>query len=110
MGPEKIIAGFIGAGGIARSHAYSINSLKYYYNDIPEIELAAVCSARQDSRESFAKQFGFERACDQEEFTSDKNINTVFILGPNKVHYKHLEAAIDGCEAVTNILDDIAVK
>ena len=95
MKQEKIIAGFIGAGGIARSHAYSLNSLRYYYNDSPAIELAAVCSARKESREAFAGQFGFGRACDLEEFTSDKKINTVYILGPNKVHYKHLEAAME---------------
>ena len=95
MKSEKIVAGFIGAGGIARSHAYSLNSLKYYYNDIPEIELAAVCSARKESRDSFAKQFGFGKACDIEEFAFDKRINTVYILGPNKVHFEHLKAAME---------------
>jgi predicted dehydrogenase len=94
MVPEKIVAGFIGAGGIARSHAYSLNSLRYYYNDIPEIELAAVCSARKESRESFARQFGFKGACDIDEFTSDRRISTVYILGPNKVHFEHLKAAM----------------
>ncbi|MBI5010550.1 MAG: Gfo/Idh/MocA family oxidoreductase [Bacteroidia bacterium] len=94
MEQDKIIAGFIGAGGIARSHAYSLNSLKFYYNDIPEIELASVCSARKDSRESFAKQYGFGKACDLNGFISDGNINTVYVLGPNKVHYEHLKASL----------------
>lgn len=95
METEKIIAGFIGAGGIARSHAYSLNSLKYYYNDIPEIELAAVCSARRESRESFARQYGFNKACELNEFLTDRDINTVFVLGPNKVHFDHFKAAIE---------------
>lgn len=94
MKQDKIVAGFIGAGGIARSHAYSLNSLKYYYNDIPEIELAAVCSARQESRESFARQYGFGKAYDLNEFTADRKINTIYILGPNKVHYEHLKAVL----------------
>ncbi|HUX95031.1 MAG TPA: Gfo/Idh/MocA family oxidoreductase [Bacteroidales bacterium] len=94
MNPEKVIAGFIGAGGIARSHAYSLNSLKYYYNDIPEIEFAAVCSARRESREPFARKYGFEKALTLEEFIADKRINTVYILGPNKVHYEHLNSAL----------------
>jgi hypothetical protein len=47
MDKEKAVIGFIGAGGIARSHAFSLNSLKYYYNEASEIELAAVCSAHQ---------------------------------------------------------------
>lgn len=33
MYQEKAIVGFIGAGGIARSHAYSLNSLKKDYRD-----------------------------------------------------------------------------
>ena len=91
---NKIIAGFIGAGGIARSHAYSLNSLRYYYNEIPEIELAAVCSARSESREAFARRYGFEKALTVDEFILDKRINTVYIMGPNKVHYEHLKKAL----------------
>lgn len=94
MSQDKIVAGFIGAGGIARSHAYSLNSLRYFYNDPPEIEMAAVCSASETSRKSFAMRFGFNRSYDLDEFVSDKNINTVFILGPNKVHFAHLKAAL----------------
>lgn len=92
---EKIRVGFIGAGGIARSHAYSLNSLKYYYNDAPAIELAAVCSATPESRDLFANRFGFEKACPLNDFISDNSINTVFILGPNKVHFEHLKAALE---------------
>jgi predicted dehydrogenase len=95
MDQGKIIAGFIGAGGIARSHAFSLNSLKYYYNDSPAIELAAVCSATKTTREAFSKQFGFAKAVDIDDFISDKSVDTVFILGPNKVHYPHLKAAIE---------------
>jgi predicted dehydrogenase len=95
MNEEKIVAGFIGAGGIARSHAYSINSLRYYYNDSPSVELAAVCSATRTSRESFSSQFGFKKAMAIDEFISDKTINTVFILGPNKVHFEHLKATME---------------
>jgi len=92
---ENAIIGFIGAGGIARSHAFSLNSLKYYYNDLPDIKLEAVCSVRAESRVSFAKQFGFGQSPDLNKFISDKSINTVFILGPNKVHFQHLKAAME---------------
>jgi predicted dehydrogenase len=93
-GKEKIIAGFIGAGGIARSHVFSLNSIKYYYTDAPDIELEAVCSATSESRELFAGRYGFKRACDLKEFVSDKRIDTVFILGPNKVHFEHLHSVL----------------
>ena len=95
MDKEKAVIGFIGAGGIARSHAFSLNSLKYFYNDIPEIELAAVCSATSESRESFAERFGFAKSCELKELISDKRIDTVFILGPNKVHFEHFKAVLE---------------
>ena len=94
MGKEKIIAGFIGAGGIARSHAFALNSLKYYYNDAPDVELAAVCSAGKESRTMFAERFGFSQACGLDDFAKKGDIDTVFILGPNKVHFEHLRTAL----------------
>jgi predicted dehydrogenase len=102
MGQEKVIAGFIGAGGIARSHAFSLNSIKYYYNNAPEIELAAVCSASEKSRKSFAERYGFIKPCDLKEFVENNRINTVFILGPNKVHYEHLRAVL-GMKAIKRV-------
>jgi predicted dehydrogenase len=94
MKKEKAVVGFIGSGGIARSHAYSLNSLRYFYNDCPEIQFEAVCSATELSRRSFAASYGFNRSTDIYDFTADENIDTVFILGPNKVHYEHLKAAL----------------
>ena len=91
---KTIRVGFIGSGGIAQSHAYALNSLKYYYNDAPKIETIAVCSARKEKRESFANRYGFENACDINEFIGYNNINTVFILTPNKFHYEHFKAAM----------------
>lgn len=102
MDTEKAVIGFIGAGGIARSHAFSLNSLKYYYNDAPEIELAAVCSATKESRESFAGKYGFKRSCELGDFLKDEMINTVFILGPNKVHYDHFRTVM-GMKAIKRI-------
>jgi predicted dehydrogenase len=86
--------GFIGTGGIARSHAFSLNSLKYYYNDSPEVNFISVSSAREESRTKFAKSYGFPKAQNLEEFVNNSNLNTVFILGPNKVHYEHLKLAL----------------
>ena len=93
MDGEKAVVGFIGAGGIARSHAYCLNSLRYFYDDAPDIVSYAVCSATERSRAAFANRFGFARSCDIKEFLTDRAINTVFILGPNAVHYEHLKSA-----------------
>jgi len=85
----------LGAGGIARSHAFALNALKYFYSEIPEIELEAVCSARKESRDAFAVKFGFKKSLSIEEFRNNPEINTVLILGPNKVHFEHLKLAIE---------------
>ena len=95
MDSEKIIIGFLGAGGIARSHAFALNSLKYFYSVVPEIELEAVCSARKESSDSFAVKFGFRKSLTLEEFKANAKINTVLILGPNKVHFGHLKLALE---------------
>lgn len=91
---QKIHVGFLGAGGIAQAHVYSIQSLKFYYADVPEIILKSVASARKDSRERFAKKFGFKNAQSVEEFSTNQELQAVFILGPNKVHFEHFEMAL----------------
>jgi predicted dehydrogenase len=90
MSSKEIIVGFIGAGGIARAHAFAINSLRYYYNNSPRIKLELVCSASEKNRLSFASNFGFNRPVSFDEFITNKEVNTVFILGPNNVHATHL--------------------
>jgi len=95
MGSEKMIIGFLGAGGIARSHAFALNSLKYFYPEVPDIEFEAVCSARKESRDSFAAKYGFRNSLTIDEFRTNTQINTVLILGPNKVHFEHLKLALE---------------
>lgn len=102
MVSEKIKIGFLGAGGIARSHAYALNSLKYYYPEVPEIEFTAVCSARKESRDAFAEKFGFHQSISIDEFKNSSEINTVLILGPNNVHFEHLKLVLEML-AVTRI-------
>lgn len=91
---QKINVGFLGAGGIAQAHVYAIQALKFYYTEVPNIVLESVASARQESRESFAQKFGFNSAQSVEEFATNKKLEAVFILGPNKVHFEHFELAL----------------
>lgn len=91
---KKIRVGFIGAGGIAKAHVYAIQALKYYYNNVPKIILESVTSARKESRESFAGKFNFNKAQTIDDFVKNPNIDAVFILGPNNVHFQHFELAL----------------
>ena len=92
MNQDRAVIGFVGAGGIARAHAFALNSLKFYYNDSPKTESEAVCSASDQSRTTFARQFGFRSSVSFEDFVTNEKIDTVYILGPNRVHYEHLKA------------------
>jgi len=94
MGSEKMVLGFLGAGGIARAHAFALNSLKYFYQEVPEVEFEAVCAARKESSDAFAAKYGFRNSLSIDEFKANSRINTVLILGPNKVHFEHLKMAL----------------
>ena len=87
--------GFIGAGGIARAHAFSLNALKYYYDDAPEVNFISVSSSREESRNDFATKYGFSMAQDIDEFAKNEQLDSVFILGPNSVHFEHLKLALE---------------
>ncbi|WP_299576904.1 Gfo/Idh/MocA family oxidoreductase [uncultured Sunxiuqinia sp.] len=84
--------GFLGAGGIAKAHAYSLNSLRYYYPEMPPVVFESVCSQREESRQQFARDYGFRQSQDEADFLQNDAIDTVLILGPNKVHAEHLKA------------------
>ena len=86
--------GFIGAGGIARAHAFSLNSLKYYYEEAPEVKFVSVTSASEISRTRFSQKYGFNKFQDLDEFFGSTEIDMVFILGPNNVHFEHFEKAL----------------
>ena len=92
---SKVHIGFIGAGGIARAHAYALNALKFFYDTIPGIIFESVTSARRESREGFAGKYGFRVAEDISDFSKNLNIDTVLILGPNSMHFEHLEVALN---------------
>lgn len=92
---QKIHVGFLGAGGIAQAHVYSIQALKFYYPEVPEIILESVASARAESRERFAAKFGFITSQSVNQFKENRNIEAVFILGPNNVHFEHFKLALN---------------
>ena len=86
---EDIRIGFIGAGGIAKVHAYALQALKFYYPDIPDIHLVSVTSAHEQSRSAFALHYDFAKSESPAEFLKNSDINSVFILGPNNTHFEY---------------------
>jgi predicted dehydrogenase len=86
---------FAGAGSIARAHAYALDALPYYYPGAPVIVRAIVASATPESRNLFASRFGFAEAMAPEDLWQRSDIDTIFILGPNELHYQHLIKAVE---------------
>ncbi|MCD6355093.1 MAG: Gfo/Idh/MocA family oxidoreductase [Prolixibacteraceae bacterium] len=91
---KKITVGFLGAGGIARAHAYALSVLKFYYDVVPELALESVASVHKESRNAFARKYGFTTAQTAKDFFGNEKINAVFILGPNKVHFEHFKKVL----------------
>ena len=87
--------GFLGAGGIAQSHTYALDSLKYYYTDAPIIEKLVVASPTSASRERFARRFEFINAITPDEIWDRTDIDTLYILGPNHTHTPQLLKALN---------------
>lgn len=87
---EAIRIGFLGAGGIARAHAYALNALKFYYPDAPVLEKTLVASPTPASREGFAERFGFKEALPPEQIWDRGDLDALFILGPNATHTPQL--------------------
>jgi predicted dehydrogenase len=86
---------FVGAGGIASAHALALAVLPYYYPDVPRIVRVAVASKTPASRQSFASRYGFSYALDPSDLWTLDNIDTVFVLGPNELHYSLLQRSLE---------------
>lgn len=87
---ESVRIGFLGSGGIAQSHAYALDALKYYYKNIPHIEKVLVASPTPTHREGFAQRFVFGEAVQPEAVWEREDIDTLYILGTNETHTPQL--------------------
>lgn len=85
---------FLGAGGIAKSHAYALDALKFYYSDAPKLTKVLVASPTPKSRETFASRFGFNDAIPPEDVWQRDDIDTIYILGINETHTPQLLKAV----------------
>src|SRR5581483_336459 len=86
--------GFLGAGMIARCHAFAMGALRYYYDDVPAIVPTLVTSRRLERAQRFAQQYGFAAAVDEGRFFEATDVDTVFVLGPNALHFEHARRAL----------------
>ncbi len=94
--------GIIGFGSMGRTHAFAIDSLKYYYKDLPfSAKLGGVFTRTPETREMAAREFGFARAyTSEDEMIADPAIVVIDITTPNIAHFETIKKA---CKAGKHI-------
>lgn len=85
---------------MGRTHAYCIENLKYYYDDIDDAQSAptlyGVCSSNYESAERYARRYGVKRAfSDFSKMASCPDIDVIDICTPNVYHFDQIMEAID---------------
>ena len=91
---DKIRWGIIGTGGIATKFAEGLKALD-------DAELVAVSSRSIGSAERFANEFEIHhRYVGLEDFTSDKNIDAVYVATPHPGHCKDTLTCLEAGKAV----------
>ncbi len=74
--------GILGAGGIARKMAYTINNME-------GVELAAIGSRSADKAKAFADEFDIPKAYGSyEELAADNTLDLIYVATPHSRHYE----------------------
>jgi predicted dehydrogenase len=96
MTTAKLRIGLIGAGFIARCHAYAYRVLPMVFPEAPaHPEMTLVCDQSQDLAEAAAQRFGFARATgDWRALVTDPQVDVVDICVPSNLHKPIALAAI----------------
>ncbi len=79
----------LAAGGIAAKMSYAVSKL-------PEIHRYAVASRSLEKAETFAKEWGYEKAYGSyEEMLADPCVELVYVASPHSHHYEHAKMCIE---------------
>lgn len=79
----------LAAGGIAAKMSYAVSKL-------PEIYRYAVASRSLEKAETFAKEWGYEKAYGSyEEMLADPCVELVYVASPHSHHYEHAKMCIE---------------
>lgn len=92
---NSIKVGFCGAGRMAQNHAFALAALPFYYSQCPQLGREFVTARSLESARRFAERFGFREGLELEEMWRRSDLDAVFLIGPNKVHFSNLERAIE---------------
>lgn len=94
---KRLQIGIAGFGAMGKTHAYSVASLPYFYEDLPfSASVRGICTTSPEKSERICDALGFEMAyTDAYAMIADPEIDVIDICTPNNAHYDIAAAALD---------------
>lgn len=96
MEKKEIRIGLLGFGAMGRTHAFAVNSLPFYFSDLPfRAVIGGVATRSMEKSRAIAAEFGFPLATDDENtIINDPDIDVIDICTPNILHANTVRRAL----------------
>ena len=93
---KRLHVGIAGFGAMGKTHAYSVASLPYFYEDLPfSASVRGICTTSLDRTDRICDTLGFEMAyADAYAMIADPKIDVIDICTPNNTHFEIASAAL----------------
>ena len=94
--------GIAGFGAMGKTHAYSVASLPYFYEDLPFFaSVRGICTTSPEKSTRICDELGFEKAyADAYAMIADPEIDIIDVCTPNNAHYAIANAALNAGKSV----------
>ncbi|MBR5602271.1 MAG: Gfo/Idh/MocA family oxidoreductase, partial [Clostridia bacterium] len=94
---KRLRVGIAGFGAMGKTHAYSIASLPYFYENLPFCaSVHGICTTSAEKSDRICDTLGFEVAyADAYAMIADPDIDVIDICTPNNSHFDIACAALD---------------
>ncbi len=88
--------GLLGFGSMGKTHAYSVQNLKFFYKPLSfEAQIAGVCTAHPETANEACSDYDLGKVyLSEDEMINDPDIDVIDICTPNIYHYGTLKKAI----------------
>lgn len=93
---KTIHIGVLGFGSMGKTHAYAVENLRFFYQDLPfSAKIAGVCTTSMEKSKKVCQEYGFSIATtDEDILINDPDIDVIDICTPNIYHFETLKKAI----------------
>lgn len=93
---KPIRIGLLGFGSMGKTHAYAVNTLPFFYQDLPfSAEIVGVCTTSMEKSQRVCKEYGFSIATtNEDELIYHPDVDVIDICTPNLYHFETIKKAI----------------